>query len=519
MNISDVAAINDRKREKWTKYIIVQAGGRGSRLQYLTNNKPKCLVPVENRPIIFHLFEKFPSTQFIIIGDTHYDVLDKYLSSFASVNYQLVNSSGRKGTLAGLAKALELVPSGQPFMYVWCDLVLPQKLDFPDDNRNYIGISKGLKCRWSFQAGQIIEKASAENGIAGIFLISCKEQLAHLPSEGQFVKYISSFPECFDIWHLNGLREFGELYAYERLPMPVCRPFNSIEFGENLVTKTAINEQGRELMASECAWYKAAVDTQLPVPRIYKYDPIVMDRIIGCPVADMDFESIKRKSKILCCIMAELDRMHNQGICAFDEVSFKETYIDKTFARLNKVKKLIPFADKERIVINGKMCRNPFFVEKILADIMMHYIPDKFMFIHGDCTLSNILIDDKDKIYFIDPRGYFGKTRLFGDPAYDYAKLFYSISGNYDCFNKKKFRLQVNRDSVNLFIESNGWESLTEVFYNALPHAVTPRQIRAIHTVIWLSLTTYAWEDYDSICGAFYNGTLFFEESLHEHNL
>ena len=34
--------------------IIIQAGGKGTRLEQLTRNKPKCLVPVDNLPIIFH---------------------------------------------------------------------------------------------------------------------------------------------------------------------------------------------------------------------------------------------------------------------------------------------------------------------------------------------------------------------------------------------------------------------------------------------------------------------------------
>ena len=58
-------------------YIIVQAGGLGSRLGKLTRNKPKAIVPVENRPIIFHLFERYPNAHFIIIGDYRYDVLER----------------------------------------------------------------------------------------------------------------------------------------------------------------------------------------------------------------------------------------------------------------------------------------------------------------------------------------------------------------------------------------------------------------------------------------------------------
>ena len=38
------------------------------------------------------------------------------------------------------------------------------------------------------------------------------------------------------------------------------------------------------------------------------------------------------------------------------------------------------------------------------------------------------------------------------------------------------------------------------------------QEIRLLHAVIWLSLTTYAWQDYDSVCGAFYNGLYYLED-------
>ena len=60
-------------------YIIVQAGGKGTRMESLTANKPKALVPIDNLPMIFHLFRKYPSKKFIIIGVYNYDVLDRYL--------------------------------------------------------------------------------------------------------------------------------------------------------------------------------------------------------------------------------------------------------------------------------------------------------------------------------------------------------------------------------------------------------------------------------------------------------
>ena len=53
--------INNKKKYE----IIIQAGGRGSRLRHFTWNKPKCLVSFEGKPVIFHLFEKFKDPIFI----------------------------------------------------------------------------------------------------------------------------------------------------------------------------------------------------------------------------------------------------------------------------------------------------------------------------------------------------------------------------------------------------------------------------------------------------------------------
>ena len=55
---------------------------------------------------------------------------------------------------------------------------------------------------------------------------------------------------------------------------------------------------------------------------------------------------------------------------------------------------------------------------------------------------------------------------------------------------------------------------MEEEFFALLGEEVTPKQMKLLHAIIWLSLTTYAWEDYDSICGAYYNGLLYLEEAL-----
>ena len=112
------------------EYIIVQAGGKGTRLEYLTKNKPKALVPVDNLPMLFYLFKKYPDKKFIVIADYKKEVMREYLSAFANVKYQVVDAMG-SGTCSGVRQAINLIPENESFMLVWSDLILPDKFDLP----------------------------------------------------------------------------------------------------------------------------------------------------------------------------------------------------------------------------------------------------------------------------------------------------------------------------------------------------------------------------------------------------
>ena len=104
--------------------IIIQAGGKGTRLEGLTRNKPKCLVPVNNLPIIFYAFQKFPQAEFTIIADYKTDVLERYLKAFGSeYNFKIIKAT-KKGTISGIKDAISSYFPDEPFMIMWCDLIL-----------------------------------------------------------------------------------------------------------------------------------------------------------------------------------------------------------------------------------------------------------------------------------------------------------------------------------------------------------------------------------------------------------
>ena len=507
------------------EYIIVQAGGKGTRLGYLTKNKPKALVPVNNLPMIFHLFQKYPDKKFIVIADYHKEVIREYLACFAKIKYLIVDADGT-GTCSGIRQALEFVPLNQAFMLVWSDLILPDELKFPEEfqkseteinadsiqKQDYIGISRTFSCRWSYQNNRFIEVPSAEHGVAGFFLFHDKSKLLSVPSSGELVRWMQSEEMEFKEISLAGTKEFGILEEYEAFSREKCRPFNRITIEGDRLTKEAIDDQGRKLAIRECAWYEKAKENQVKVlPQIYSTNPLTMEYIKGKNIYECQLAYCEKKiilEKLICA----LRELHNVGSIEADPFSIKEAYYHKTMKRLSKVENLIPFAREKVIRVNGRNCRNVFFYQHELEKKIEQISCNRFYFIHGDCTFSNLMLREDGSPVLIDPRGYFGFTQIYGDIRYDWAKLYYSIVGNYDQFNLKKFRLDIENNEVSLKIESNHWEDMENDFFQLIGEDIS--EIKLLHAVIWLSLTTYAWQDYDSICGAFYNGLYYLEEAL-----
>ncbi len=323
----------------------------------------------------------------------------------------------------------------------------------------------------------------------------------------------------FEEQALYNTKEYGLYSEWSKLPKMRCRPFNSIEVVGDKIIKRGIDEQGRDLAKKEIAWYKKIQGEHFKnIPMIYEYEPLTMEFIDGQNIYEYNYIPDNQKRDILKQIISCLKEVHKLGTVETDVASYRDAYLDKTYKRLEKVRNLVPFANNETVTINGKVCRNIFYHQAEVERLVMHYLPEKFCLIHGDCTFSNMMLRHDTEPVLIDPRGYFGKIRFYGDPAYDWVKLYYSLVSNYDRFNLKKFSLEIGKDGVKLDIDSNRWESLENYFFELLEGEVTKRQMKILLAITWLSLTTYAWEDYDSICGAYYNGLLYLEEALQMEN-
>lgn len=494
--------------------IIIQAGGRGSRLRHHTWNKPKCLVSVRGKPLLYHFFDRFKEAKFYIIGDYMFDKLDTYLKvNTPDVDYTLIQTT-EKGTASGIQTALSSIGPDEPVLISWSDLIIENLPVFPQTELPVVVTTNAFTCRWTYNTK--LQETPGPNGIPGIFYVNKAKNFPSPPTSGEFVKWFSNTVKDFITVETNDLEELGDFSTIEiqNDRAGFSRFFNEVKIQEHTVEKRAIDANYTHLINNEISWYKSVGDLGFRrIPKIRSTDPLIMERIHGDQAYQMQDLSIREKRAVLADYIDALVSLHDLGTRPVDYTDVKETYIQKTIDRVNSVSSIIPNFDKKSITVNGKKCRN-IFQDDIWNEIYQKIISNNFTPIHGDPTFSNSIIDKNLRTWFIDPRGYFAKQgSIWGDPMYDFAKVYYSAVGGYDNFNRRKFKLHVDNETVEVLMEQpifydTGKELFKEYFSDKF------NVIEILHGLIWLSLSGYAKDDIDSVIGSFYLGLYHLEEGL-----
>jgi len=498
--------------------IIVQAGGRGSRLRHHTWNKPKCLVSVRGRPILYQLFDRFPDDTFYIIGDYAFDKLEAYLkNNDPGVKYQLIQTK-QKGTSAGIREALEAINNSDSVLLTWSDLIVGE-LPENNDSAHPVAVytTDAFTCRWSITDGKLQERPSNVNGIPGVFLFKNKKFLSNVPSSGEFVRWFSENILSYTVVLANDLEELGDFSTIEaNNDSQFCRFFNRVEVKDNTVVKTAVDDDYAHLIDGEIAWYKEVLKLGFNrIPKLYNLNPLEMQRIPGKHIWEVTDLTEREQRSLLADYLDSLHNLHSRGETIANQEQVREVYIEKTKKRVASVQDLIPNFDRSEITVNGRKCRNVFHSkhQQLWDQIIQFTHAEKFTPTHGDPTFSNTLIDHNLKTWFIDPRGYFVDPGIWGDPDYDFAKVYYSAVGGYDAFNRRKFKLYIDDETVEIIqSEPETCKVAVELFKEFFPEQL--RKIKILHGLIWLALSGYVRDDIDSIIGSFYNGLYWLEDGL-----
>lgn len=212
------------------------------------------------------------------------------------------------------------------------------------------------------------------------------------------------------------------------------RDFNQIEIMENLVIKSG-------KIDGEKYYYNSI--QQYPVkhlfPKIIEQtsQKIIMEKIKGMNLSYLFVNnclSVEQFGNFL----SALKQLHSIKEVNISKDLFKQHTIEKVTERY-KTFDYSQFFDSER-------------VKNKIVDFLSNYELQHPCVIHGDPVFTNALVDQQNKIKFIDVRGKVGNTySIFGDAVYDLAKVYQSLSG-YD-FILNNAQLNDSNDALLVMFE------------------------------------------------------------------
>lgn len=319
--------------------------------------------------------------------------------------------------------------------------------------------------------------------------------------------------EWYDFGHIDNLVD-----ARRRLLKP--RFFNSLSVNPvvNTITKTS---QNNDKLQYELDWYLSLPQfLQALTPRILSHSSVdgqvsLVQEYYGYPTlaelyvyGDLDIELWE-------AILRKVIRIHREfrnykGEITHDEI--EEMYWEKTVQRLSLLAEQGPYWQailaQPFIRYNDRLLKNIDLLFPVLQQ-RIHLISSSpfATIIHGDFCFSNILFDVNNQIIrLIDPRGYFGRKGIYGDPRYDIAKLRHSISGLYDFILADLFMIEEPTPGifVGQVFANHVQNSLAQYFDGLLnSDGYSLDEIRLIEGLLFISMLPYH-QDYPGRQKMFY---------------
>jgi hypothetical protein len=213
--------------------------------------------------------------------------------------------------------------------------------------------------------------------------------------------------------------------------------FNDIIINDGIFNKKSKNSLGKMKINNEIDFYLYIINNNIDfsIPKLIKYDD-----------GNLSIEYISNSSTLTNIID------HSNVYHYIDKIKQNIYIIHKIqkFVSFDIIEKDLNIEIKKKVInrfnefdwnsnvlynsiktVNNIKFKNIHYYSDIIHTKILSYLDGRnyYNLIHGDIHLGNILLDENNNIHFIDPRGYFGESKLFGIYEYDYAKLLFGLSG------------------------------------------------------------------------------------------
>lgn len=430
--------------------LCLLTAGVGSRLEGLTENVNKALLPVEDKAIISHIIDLTPENFEIVVSLGYCgDLVKDYLTAiypnrkftFVEVDNIVGAGSGPGYSLLSCKEHLQ-----KPFYWVTADCIVD---NLPPIDTNWLGVCKtGIPELYSTvdfdedkNISHLVNKSSNGFGHAFIGLAAIKEYDVfwtelekNMKQSGEVVSAFYSIP-AYSSFKAKELEwtDCGTIDGY----LKARKNKHSLPktTGECLYNiKTSCPSCGQETCGKCVKVFPQKINDKMArVQELKQFLPNVEGH--GSHVISYDW--VKGRT------LYEADKLEYYKSFldwALDNLwepmenppqDIKERHIDfyrsKTKTRVEKY--LANQKKTEKLSVNGKKVLD---VGAILDNIDWEgLVGTPTLVWHGDLQFDNVIVDETGNFTLIDWRDDFGKAGLVGDVNYDLAKLYGGIQINY----------------------------------------------------------------------------------------
>ncbi|ADG59984.1 hypothetical protein Acj9p084 [Acinetobacter phage Acj9] len=499
--------------------VVILGAGLATRLYPITHQIPKVLVNYGQHTILKHLHDLYANEADEIIVVVH-SKFKATVQAYCRMNQLLDVRIVTVDEAYGSAYAISQIPDieGHNVLFNWCD-VIPEF-----DETGFVWGSNqiftfGDECRYAYDGMELKEVGATGGNVVGVYNVvnfsidapPGKEEANEYFSGRDFIEFIEDITMGpIAEGKLKNLVDLGDkpkLDSAHSCMGVIARDFNHVEIRNDVVVKTAIGEKGIELQDLELKWY---LNTKSEfVPRLLNSNAmdhrITLERIRGSELSKVF--KLRDLDLVLDSLSFSNSTFHPTNTQF--EADLKFEVIDKVISRCKSIEHLVKSFGEIYLVNGVKIGR----LEPMLRQAYNHLVQVKglneYSVIHGDPNFSNTFKAINGDIKFIDPRGYFGHTHLYGPRMYDECKVLYALTG-YDKFNSDPLWGGLNISGCNIDIEI---EPLVKDAY-ALP------QFNEYHklwvAVIWIALGGYFKNNPLKSVAAYYHGMYLLTTALNK---
>jgi hypothetical protein len=452
---------------------------------------------------------------FVIVINSEYTKMVDYYMKLLKVNFKIVEVDiGKEENSYTIKKSIGTEYYNKNILMTWCDIYPNEKIKksiFGDKN---IIFTFGNECRYKAINNKLYKEKDG-NVIGIYYFYKYKPLIIQQDNMDLCDCYLDNY-DNFETYNLLDLIDIGDMTKYMNIYNEhkdyKTRAFNVIKEENNKLIKKAINEQGRKIIEKEMKWYKVN-DIYNFVPKIHEYNEnsFVMEKLEGYEPLFTKFGKmiIEEKNEILDKILENLEKLHiNERVIETTQLDLDYEFRDKITERYIDIHELLKCFEIK--YING--LKIEISLTKMLDELnhnIFEYFKGKIKYsiIHGDCQFSNILFKDSE-IKFIDPRGYFGNTLIYGLKEYDYSKIVYALTG-YDEFNNNLNYLNIKDENISIDVNID----LESIKYISEKKNIPLKILLDMAIIHWLGLAQYNKNNITKCINSYYTGIYLFIKS------